>query len=128
MIQIRSAISADSNRTVTFVRERGRKSILDDYSHLTAFGSWEIAGGSFVTLQKQVSNSCDKYYTLRIRKAENGQTLWINTSTWNWFDSPSGITVDRNGRFLKTKLLGVEIATLEKPVAFNAYGPSQLLG
>lgn len=123
MIQIRSAISMVSNTTVTFVRERGSKSILDDYPHLSAFGSWETAGGSSISFQKQVSNSCDKYYNLRIRKAENNQTLWINTSTWNWFDSPVGITVDRKGRFLETKLLGVEIATLEKAVPFKTYGP-----
>ena len=75
-----------------------------------------------------MSESCDKYYNIRIRKADNKRTDWVTDTEWDWFSAPAGITVEKNGRFLKTKLLGVEIATLEKPVTFNTYGPSGLLG
>ena len=127
MIQVSSRISG---RSVTFVREKGDSSILEDYSHLIAFGSWESTdgSGSYISFQKRVSESCDKYYDIQIRKKEGAKTIWRKDTEWDWFSAPVGITVEKNGRFLKTKLLGVEIATLEKPVAFNAYGPSQLLG
>ena len=124
-IQTRSAISG---KCVTFVRKKGDSSILEDYSHLSAFGSWESTDGSYIVLQKQVSGSCDKYYNIQIRKREDTKTVWRTNIERDWFSSPAGITVEKNGRFLKTKLLGVEIATLEKPGTFNTYGPSQLLG
>lgn len=114
------AHSAASNQSVTFVREKGRASILDNYAHLDAFGSWEITdgSGSYISFRKQVSGSCDKYYYVQIRKRDGQTNRWDVESQHGWFSSPAGITISENRNQLKTKFFGMENAMFERAFPF----------
>ena len=62
-------ILINAGQTCVFVRQRGSKSILEDYPHLKAIGSWTgvDSPNSYAVLTRTVNDRLDKTYYLRMR-------------------------------------------------------------
>jgi len=114
-----------------FVRQKGSKSILEDYPHLKAIGSWigVDSPNSYAVLTRTANDRLDKTYYLRMRAEEDSYRGypgidWEYISSNNWFSNRAGghdLTVEDGKLKVSSSRRYAEFDLSRNNIKYSAY-------